>query len=134
MATVTVLKKTPSQVIASFLGTGSGTLELADMATDYEILDSANAKVNINTIAFSVSGTTTIKRATTTVFTLTEGQETFKLAAELGCSIQTGNGSNVVVDKGAADGTVVISLSKVAGFTPNVQTSLGFDITQKTTR
>ena len=43
-----------------------------------------------------------------------------------------GNGSNVVVDKGAADGTVIVSLSKVAGFTPNVETSIGFDITQKT--
>jgi hypothetical protein len=132
MATVTVLKKTPSQVIASFVGTGAGTLNLADMATDYEILDAPNARVNINTVAFSVSGTTTINRGATTVFTLTEGQETFKLAAEIGCSIATGNSSNVIVDKGAADGTVILSLSKVAGFSPNVQTALGFDITQET--
>jgi hypothetical protein len=132
MATVTVLKKNPSQVIASFLGTGSGTLELADMATDYEILDAPNAQVNINAVMFSVSGTTTVKRNTTNVLTLTDGQDTLRFAAELGCSLSVGNGSNVVVDTGAADGTVIVSLSKVAGFTPNVETSIGFDITQKT--
>ena len=136
MATVTVLKKTPSQVIASFVGTGAGTLNLADMAMPYEILDASNAQVNINMVNFSVSGTTTIKRGGaggTTVLVLTAGQDTMRLAPELGCSIATENGSNLYVDKAAADGTVIISLSKVAGFSPNVQTALGFDIAQKTT-
>jgi hypothetical protein len=135
MATVTVLKKTPSQVIASFVGTGAGTLNLADMAMPYEILDAGNAQVNINIVNFSVSGTTTVKRGGaggTTVLVLTEGQDTMRLAPELGCSISTANGGNLYVDKAAADGTVIISLSKVAGFTPNVETSIGFDITQKT--
>jgi hypothetical protein len=133
MATVTVLKKTPSQVIASFVGTGAGTLNLADMAMPYEILDTGNAQVNINMVNFSVSGTTTIDRGTTTVLVLTAGQDTMRLAPEMGCSIATANGANVIVDKGAATGTVIVSLSKVAGFSPNVQTALGFDIAQKTT-
>lgn len=132
MATVTVLKKTPSQVIASFVGTGAGTLNLADMVMPYEILDAGNAQVNINMVNFSVSGTTTIDRGTTTVLILTAGQDTMRLAPEFGCSIATENSANIIVDKGAATGTVILSLSKVAGFSPNVQTALGFDITQPT--
>lgn len=132
MATVNVLKKTPQHAVVSILGTGSGTVSLNDLATSYEIVDRPNVKVNINTAMFSVTGTTTISRNGTNVLVLTDGQETFKFSAEVGFSIDTENNANIVVNKGAADGTVILGLSKVAGYVPNVLTSIGYDITQPT--
>jgi hypothetical protein len=87
-------------------------------------------------VNFSVSATTSIKRGGASgseVLILTAGQDTIRLAPEFGASISTGNGSNLYVTTGAGTGTVIVSLSKVAGFSPNTQTALGFDIAQKTT-
>lgn len=132
MATVNILKRTQQHAVVSVVGTGSGTVSLNDLAAPYEIIDRPNARVNINTVMFSVSGTTNIARNSTNVLVLTDGQETFKFSAEIGFSLDTENNANIVVSKGAADGTVILGLSKVAGYSPNVLTTIGYDITQET--
>lgn len=132
MATVNILKKTQQHAVVAVLGTGSDTISLADLAAPYEVVDRPNVKVNINTVMFSVTGTTTIARNGSNVLVLTDGQETFKFSAEVGFTIDTQNNANIVVNKGTADGTVILGLSKVAGYSPNVLTTIGYDITQET--
>jgi hypothetical protein len=117
MATSTVLKTVPQQAVVRVLGPGSVTINLADLKTAQQTFDSPNAKVNLNSIAFSVSGTVVIQRNGANVFKLTDGQETFQFAQMGGYVIDDNSNANVVVNfLGTADGTVVMGLSKLDGF------------------
>lgn len=117
MATSTVLKTVPQQAVVRVLGPGSVNINLADLKTAQQTFDGPNAKVNLNSIAFSVTGTVVIQRNGANVFKLTDGQETFQFAQMGGYVIDDNSNANVVVNfLGTADGTVVMGLSKLGGY------------------
>ena len=123
MATNTVLKTVPQQAVVRVLGPGTTTINLADLKTAQQTFDGPNARVNLNSIAFSVTGTVLLQRNGANVFKLTDGQETFQFAQMGGYVIDEGSNANILVNfLGTADGTVVLGLSKLDGYIdPNQQ-------------
>lgn len=123
MATSVVLKKVPQQAVVKILGPGTVTIDLADLATATQNFDRANAAVNINSLMFTSTGTVVIQRNNANVYKMTDGQDNHQFSQFVGCSLAEGNGSNVVVTfLGSADGSIIMGLSKVAGYPANVQT------------
>lgn len=130
MATVKIHKKVPMQSVVTFIGPGSGTLDLADIAADFQTFDRGNCNVSINTALFTVSDTATISRGGTNVLVLTAGQDTLRFASELGCVIDTNDSANIVVNFGSGTGTISLGLSKTAGYELDTTTAIGYDLNQ----
>lgn len=118
-----ILKKTPTQVAVKFVGSGGGsnTLSIVDMALADETIDTPNVYVTITGFQFSVDSLTTVRRNSSNVLVLTDGQDSWYTAQALGVAINDGPSANVDVVFGG-NGTIIMTLSKTAGFAiPNRQ-------------
>lgn len=123
MATSVVLKKVPQQAVVKILGPGTVTVDLADLATATQNFDRPNVSVNISSIMFTISGTAVVQRNGSNVYKLTDGQDNHQFAQFIGCVLNEGSNANITVNfLGSADGSLVMGLSKVAGYPANVQT------------
>jgi hypothetical protein len=119
MATVSILKTIPQQAVVKVLGSGSATIDLENLKTSNQTFDRGNVRVHINSIAFSVTGTTIITRNSANIFKLTEGQHTFEFSQQgsgTGFVLTEEANANIVVNFGSNDGSVVMTLSKLSGY------------------
>lgn len=131
MPAVTILKNTRRQAIVKAVGPGSHFANLSALlysningAVD-QTLDLANANCRITDVVFSVTNNVVIDRAGTSVLILTQGQGEIPLSQYYGATIDPVNttaNSNIKIDFGTANGTVIMSLTKAEGFNdPNRQ-------------
>jgi hypothetical protein len=126
MATSRIIKNTPLQAAVKILGPGSVTIDLQDLKTAVQDFDRGNCVVNINTIYFSANGFVNITRNSNIILKLSQETDDWMLSQASGLVIDDENGSNITVTfTGSADGTIILGLSKVAGYSPNV--ALGAD-------
>lgn len=121
MATSKVIKNTPLQAAVKILGPGAVTIDLESLRTSVQDFDRGNCAVNINTIYFSANGFVTIARNSNTILKLSQETDDWMLSQASGFVIDEDNDSNITVTfTGSADGTIILGLSKVAGYSPNV--------------
>lgn len=120
----TIIKKKRQQAVVHLIGTGSATISMQELALADETLDFANtpAVVNISGMFFSTDGTLTVTRNGNTVATV-YGTDNWDFSQQMGFVLNQDNGSNIVANFGAANGTVVFVLTKAGGYQePNTQT------------
>jgi hypothetical protein len=125
MTAVTILKNTRRQAVVRAIGPGTRFANLTALlysningAVD-QTFDRANANCRITDVIFSVDGNVTIGRSGDVVIALTTGQGEFSLSQDFGTAldpIRTTANSNIQINFGTANGTVILSLSKSEGF------------------
>lgn len=128
MPAVTVLKNTRRQAVVRAIGPGTHWANLSSLlfsnangAVD-QTLSVPDAVCTINDIIFTVSGTTTIQRNSANVYVLTAGQEHVSFSQLHGFTINDSANANISINFGTSEGTVVLCLTKGAGFNdPDLQ-------------
>lgn len=129
MATIKVIKNVPLQTVVKVLGPGTATIDLRDLKTSTQDFDRGNAKVNINTIYYTANGFITYSR-NSNVILKTEGSDNWFFSAASGIVLDEDNNANITVTfNNGADGSVILALSKISGYNPNV--ALGADGVQE---
>lgn len=122
MAQVTILKNTRRQAAVIANGTGQhwcnvGTLAYSNINGFVDqVVDTSNVELTITDIVYSADGSTTIKRNGNTIFLLTAGQDNYSFAQMHGFVLNQDASSNILIDFGANNGSVVLVLSKSAGY------------------
>lgn len=125
MATIKIIKSVPLQSVVKILGPGTATIDLRDLKTSTQDFDRGNVKVNINTIYYTANGFITYAR-NSNVILKTEGSDNWPFSASSGIVLDEDNNANIVITfENNSDGSVILALSKISGYTPNV--ALGAD-------
>jgi len=125
--TKTILKKVRQQSVIKLVGSGTSTIDLnSDLRlSDETFLGYSNANVNIHTILWTMSNSTSpvsIVRNGVTVWEL-YGNDNWLLSQTMGVVDNANNSSNIQVTIPAPGGSVVLGLTKATGYqTPNQQT------------
>jgi hypothetical protein len=129
MATSKIIKNVPLLTVVKVLGPGTTTIDLRDLKTSTQDFDRGNVKVNINTIYYTANGFITYSR-NSNVILKTEGSDNWFFSAASGIVLDEDNNANITVTfNNGSDGSVILALSKVAGYSPNV--ALGADGVQE---
>jgi hypothetical protein len=122
--TKTILKKVRQQAVVKLVGDGTANVDLvADLKlSDETVSNVANIKVNINSVYFNAdTGPILLKRNNSNVLVLF-GSDNWFFTQTSGYSDTSNNSANVVVTIPASGGTVILGLTKEAGFAePNQQ-------------
>ena len=119
MANLTILKKTRRQAAVKITGTGLANVTYTDIAyADQTIpLNSAGNLIwTISDIAYDLGNSANIKRGGNLVFAMNLGSGEFNLTDDMGVTLDENAHSNVTVNLGAVEGTVIIQFSKGIGF------------------
>jgi hypothetical protein len=129
MATVRIIKNVRQQAVVKFLGPGSATLDLASLANLNQSanvsFDRANSKVSIQAMWSSANGFVTVSRGSNTILKVSDGPMNWDFAQSMGVVDDDSKNANFTVSF-VNDGTVIMSLSKPAGYNyPNTQNTPG---------
>lgn len=123
------LKKVRQQAVIKFVGQGTSNVDLANLALADETFDRDNSRVTINTVFFSnaVPEPITVIRDGEVLLELHDTDQ-WALSAMHGIVEDTNASSNISV-RIPANGTVILGLTKAAGYQPPDQQSdpLGAD-------
>lgn len=113
-----ILKKVRQQAVVQYVGSGSTTIDLADLALPDETFDRANSKVTLAHVHFHFASNGTIARASgNTVLEFAAGaMDNWDLAGQGGFVLNQDANANVVINMGASAGTVICTLHKSAGY------------------
>jgi len=122
MANKHILKKTRRQAAVVVTGTGSVTIDIFELATADQTVTTANLQLMISDIAYDVGNTANIKRDGNLIFAMNAGQNEFNFTDNIGVVLNEKANANVVVNLGAAEGTMIIQFTKGDGYNdPNRQ-------------
>lgn len=117
--TKTILKKVRQQAVIQLVGDGTANIDLnADLClADETFKGYANANVNINAVTFSTNETAPIiiSRGGANVLIL-YGNDNWYFAQNQGFVLTQNNTSNITVTIPSATGTVILGLTKAAGY------------------
>lgn len=119
MANLTILKKTRRQAAVKITGTGLANVTYTDIAyADQTIpLNTAGNLIwTISDIAYDLGNSANIKRGGNLVFAMNAGSGEFNLTDDFGVALDENAHSNVTVNLGAVEGTMIIQFSKGIGF------------------
>lgn len=126
--TVTILKKVRQQAVVKFIGDGTGTLDIKNLAlADETFADyTGNANVTINSVLWSSSDQNApilIKRPENGAnVMILHGNDNWSMSQMIGFVETSNSTSNVSVELPGVGGTVYLGLTKNNGFTePNQQ-------------
>ena len=122
MANKHILKKTRRQAAVAVTGTGSVTIDIFELATADQTITTANLQLMISDIAYDVGNAANIKRDGNLIFAMNAGQNEFNFTDNIGVVLNEKANANVVVNLGAAEGTMIIQFTKGDGYNdPNRQ-------------
>jgi hypothetical protein len=116
MANVRTLKVTARQAAFAVVGSGTATISAYDMVHSRQTLDAANAVYTISDIAYDVNNSSNITRGGNLVFACNAGQNELNFTDSIGAVLNDKSSSNVIVNLGASEGTIIIQFSKGDGF------------------
>lgn len=122
MANKHILKKTRRQAAVAVTGTGSATIDIYELAIADQTVTAANLQLMISDIAYDVGNAANIKRDGNLIFAMNAGQNEFNFTDNIGVVLNEKANANVVVNLGAAEGTMIIQFTKGDGYNdPNRQ-------------
>jgi hypothetical protein len=116
MANKYILKKTRRQAAVKVAGTGTVTIELADLAYADQSVTAANVVLTITDIVYDVGNSANVKRNGNLVFLMNAGQSGASLSKDLGVVLDEQANANIIVNLGAVEGTVILQFSKGLGY------------------
>lgn len=117
MADKRILKVAARQAAVAVVGTGSATISVYDLVHSRQTIDAANVELTISDIAYDVGNAANIKRDGNLVFACSAGAGELNLTDSIGVVLNDKSSANVVVNLGAAEGTMVIQFTKGQGYT-----------------
>lgn len=116
MATARILKVAARQAAVAVVGTGSATISIYDLIHSRQTIDAANVVLTISDIAYDVGNAANIKRGGNLIFACSAGSGEHNLTDNIGVVLNDKANANVVVDLGAAEGTMIIQFTKGDGY------------------
>lgn len=116
MANARILKVSARQAAVAVVGTGSATISIYDLIHSRQTIDAPNVVLTISDIAYDVGNTANIKRSGNLIFACSGGSGEFNLTDSLGVVLNDKANANVVVDLGAAEGTMIVQFTKGNGY------------------
>jgi hypothetical protein len=119
MANLTILKKTRRQAAVKITGTGLANVTYTDIAyadQTIPLTSAGNLIWTISDIAYDVGNSANIKRGGNLIFAMSAGSGEFNLSDDMGVTLDENAHSNVTVNLGAVEGTMIIQFSKGIGF------------------
>lgn len=123
--TKTILKKQRQQAVVELVGDGTASIDLnADLTLSDETFKGyANCNVNINSAVFSVpDGNVTLITRNSSNILLIYGNDNWAFSQQFGYVLNQNNTSNISVTIPSPGGTVILGLTKAAGYQePNQQ-------------
>ncbi len=116
MASLRKLKITARQAAFAVVGTGSATISIYDAIHSRQTIDVANVSLTISDIAYDVGNSANITRNGNLVFACNAGSGEFNYTDSIGIVLDDQKSSNVVINLGAVEGTMVIQFTKGDGY------------------
>jgi hypothetical protein len=116
MANARNLKVTARQSAFAVVGSGTATITAYDMVHSSQTLDAANAVFTISDIVYDVNNSANITRGGNLIFACNAGQNEINLTDSVGAVLNDKATSNVTVNLGASEGTMIIQFTKGTGF------------------
>jgi len=121
--TKTILKKVAQQAVIKFVGDGMANVDLnSDLKLSSETFAGyANANVNINSVVWSLPDATNalVQRNNSNIFIL-HGNDNWTFTQAYGYADTANNTSNISVTLPTGGGTLILGVTKTAGYTPTV--------------
>jgi len=116
MADKRILKVTARQAAVEVVGSGNATISIYDLIHPRQTIDAANVELTISDVAYDVGNSANIKRDGNLVLAVNAGQNEINLSEKIGAVLIDKQSSNVVVNLGAAEGTMIIQFTKGNGY------------------
>jgi hypothetical protein len=116
MADKRILKVTARQAAVAVVGTGTATISVYDLIHTRQTIDAANVVLTISDIAYDVGNSANIKRGGNLVFAASTGSGEHNYTDNMGLVLNDKQSSNVDVNLGAVEGTMVIQFTKGDGY------------------
>lgn len=116
MATVRILKVSARQAAVAVVGSGNATISVYDLVHSRQTIDAPNCVATISDIAYDVGNAANITRDGNLILCVNAGQGEFNLTDSIGVVLDDKSNANVLVELGAAEGTMIIQFSKGEGF------------------
>lgn len=122
-----ILNVKRQQATVKFVSDGGGTsnVALTEFAKADETTDFGNVapEVNICHLYFTVDDVTKVTRNNVVILSLVN-EDNWNLSQEMGIVLSEENDSDIEIDFGTANGTVIITVTKAAGYKDPEQQSL----------
>lgn len=118
MAELRTLKVTARQAAFAVIGTGTATIFPANLVHSRQTLSSnlANVDFTISDVAYDVGNAANITRGGNIVLAVSAGCGEFNFTEKMGVVLNDRSNTSVLVNLGAAEGTMIIQFSKGDGF------------------
>lgn len=116
MANKHILKKSRRQAAVLVTGTGTATIDIFELASADQVVTEANVELTISDLAYDVANSANVKRSGNLIFAMNAGQNEFNFTDNLGVVLNEKSNSNVIVNLGASEGTVIIQFTKGSGY------------------
>jgi hypothetical protein len=116
MADKRILKVTARQAAVEVVGSGSATISIYDLIHTRQTIDVGNVELTITDVAYDVGNSANIKREGNLVLAVNAGQNEINLTEKIGAALVDKISSNVVVNLGEAEGTMIIQFTKGNGY------------------
>lgn len=122
MANAYILKNTRRQAAVKITGTGTANVNLWDVAYSDQTVTPANVILAITDVYYDVGNAASINRNANVVLSVNAGTQMCAFSQTFGVALDEQANANVLVNLGAASGTMIIQFSKTAGYNdPNRQ-------------
>ena len=117
MADKRIIKNTRRQAAVVVTGTGTATINIYEVAYSGQTVDAANVQLDITDVMFSTITTGNVTRDSNVIISFPANMAAmFNISQQMGVSLNDKNSANIVVNLGASEGTVLLQLSKTAGY------------------
>lgn len=116
-------KITRTQAVVKITGTGSTTIDTAELAYHDQTVDRDNVSLTITGIVYNVGSAANVVRNSNVVFSMASSTyDEYQFSQSGGYSLNEEANANVIVNLGANESSVVLQFSKEAGYIdPNRQ-------------
>lgn len=111
-----ILKNTYRQTSVKFVGTGQSTFSIYEALKSDQTIDAANVKLDITDIYHETSATANIVRGSNVIISMVQGQDMINFAQVFGFSLSENSNSNITVNLGTGENTMILQLSKTSGY------------------
>lgn len=117
MADIHILKNTRRQVAVKVSGTGSATINVANLAYPDQTVTTANLELMLTDASFMTLAAGNVTRNGNLILVMPAGAaDTFTFTNDLGVALNERANTNVVVNLGGSEGVCILQFSKGAGY------------------
>lgn len=112
-----VLKNTPRQVVIAIQGQdGQSTISMQEVLSPGQTLDLANASLTITSVYYTVTNFANVRRNQNAIINFNSGYDSVRFAQDMGFALNQQANSNITVNIGGGNNTIIFELTKSEGY------------------